>query len=32
MNCVELGPPMPFDADNTTRLVETLDRILGELH
>ena len=29
-NVVKIRPPMPFDAANADRLVETLDRVLGE--
>ena len=30
-NVVKIRPPMPFDAANGARLVETLDGVLGEL-
>ena len=30
-NVVKIRPPMPFDRANGARLVETLDRVLGEL-
>jgi 4-aminobutyrate aminotransferase-like enzyme/Ser/Thr protein kinase RdoA (MazF antagonist) len=30
-NVVKIRPPMPFDLSNADRLVETFDRILGEL-
>ena len=30
-NVVKIRPPMPFDAGNADRLVETFDRILGEM-
>jgi 4-aminobutyrate aminotransferase-like enzyme/Ser/Thr protein kinase RdoA (MazF antagonist) len=30
-NVVKIRPPMPFDGANGARLVETLDRVLGEL-
>jgi 4-aminobutyrate aminotransferase-like enzyme/Ser/Thr protein kinase RdoA (MazF antagonist) len=30
-NVIKIRPPMPFDGANAARLVETLDRILGEL-
>ena len=29
-NVLKIRPPMPFDAGNADRLVETLDRVLGE--
>ena len=29
-NVLKIRPPMPFDAANADRLVETLDRVLGE--
>ena len=31
-NVLKVRPPMPFDETNADRLVETLDRILGEGH
>jgi 4-aminobutyrate aminotransferase-like enzyme len=31
-NVIKIRPPMPFDGANAVRLVETLDRVLGELH
>jgi 4-aminobutyrate aminotransferase-like enzyme len=30
-NVVKIRPPMPFDLANADRLVETFDRVLGEL-
>ena len=30
-NVIKIRPPMPFDAADGARLVETLDRVLGEL-
>jgi 4-aminobutyrate aminotransferase-like enzyme/Ser/Thr protein kinase RdoA (MazF antagonist) len=30
-NVVKIRPPMPFDLSNADRLVETFDRVLGEL-
>jgi len=30
-NVLKIRPPMPFDAADATRLVEALDRVLGEL-
>ncbi len=30
-NVVKIRPPMPFNAENADRLVETFDRVLGEL-
>ena len=30
-NVLKVRPPMPFDAGDAARLVETLDRVLGEL-
>jgi 4-aminobutyrate aminotransferase-like enzyme/Ser/Thr protein kinase RdoA (MazF antagonist)/murein DD-endopeptidase MepM/ murein hydrolase activator NlpD len=30
-NVIKIRPPMPFDAHDADRLVETLDRVLGEL-
>jgi 4-aminobutyrate aminotransferase-like enzyme len=30
-NVIKIRPPMPFDAADAARLVETLDRVLGEI-
>lgn len=30
-NVIKIRPPMPFDGNDASRLVETLDRVLGEM-